>query len=187
MIRTREFTLSAASLAGLSLATGCAQSPDGSWHGVAMIDSSGNTYELPFSFAGTTSGSGWFGTYTNDFETYTMDMDVEIETNDRAVFSSTLRKVYTYTYIYGESSYVYDIEREQNRTYEGTILRIDDRQFNIVMDKSNAEDVFVVNGEDMIPEEEEVSLTTPSMVFSCAFDGDAMHCDSAGSMIVFEK
>jgi len=187
MIRTREFTLSAASLAGLSLATGCAPSPDAEWKGTAMIDSYGNTFEMPFSFAGTTSGSGWFGTYTNEFETYTMDMAMDIGTNERATFTSTLRKVYTYTYTYADTSYVYDIEREQNRTYEGSILRISEREFDIVMDQTNKEDVFVVNGEDMVPEEEPVSLTSTSKVLSCAFNGDQMNCEEGATLLTFEK
>ena len=187
MISTREFTLSAASLAGLSLAAGCASTLDAEWKGTAMIDADGNTFAIPFSFAGTTSGSGWFGTYTNEFATYTMDMAMDIGTNERATFTSTLRKVYTYTYTYEGTSYVYDMEREQNRTYEGSILRISEREFNIVMDQTNKEDVFVVNGEDMVPEDEAVSLTSPSKAMSCAFNGDQMHCEEGGSLLTFEK
>lgn len=189
LIRYREFAISTASLAGLSLAAGCITPANigGDWQGDALIRAGGATFDLPFNFSGTITSPGWFGTATSEFDTYTMDIDLSIEKGEGTLTSQT-HKIYTYTYDYGGGyePYVADVDFEFSATYTGPVTRFDNREFDIVMDQTDSSRTLVLNG-DPVEEEEQESLTTLSAVLQCWTNGDELHCDRDGDLLIFTR
>lgn len=188
MIRHREFSIRTASLAGLSLLGACAPTNvNGEWNGSAYILAGGTTYDLPFSFEGSVSYAGWFGTTILDYEEWTMDFALTVD-KDTAKLTREQHKVYTYTYDYGEgyAPYVATVDWQTERTYGGTVTHVGPRQFDIVLDLDKDEQVLVVNGEPVVDEEKE-SPTTQSAVLECGTDGVELHCFQGGNLILFTE
>jgi len=194
MIRYREFAISAASLAAMSLSSGCTDIGNlhGDWSGSALITSGGSTYALPFSWTGSVSQQSFFGgTATSDYTEFTRDMSISVDKDSVGTLQTSMSKVYTYTYDYGDGSdpYVADVDFSYARTYSGAATKVGQRQFDIVMDNTSDDTKIVINGSDQSPSSDTTdSPTTQSKVLQCFTDGSELHCfDGSSNLMIFTQ
>lgn len=188
MNRSRDFAISAASLAGLSLSAGCSLGGgniDGTWAGASYTDG-GQQFTLPFSFSGELDYSQPpYYYYTISIDSYAMNFGLSV-VKGVATLTRSFEMTYSYYWYYsgwgafeGGSSYAVDA------TYTGNAVRVDDRTFDIVMPVTTKS--VEVDGEP-VEDDTAPEMTKDAFVLSCSADGEQLLCeDQAGGVLLFNK